>query len=99
MSPDRRKRWRTHVKSALASTISRSHELGLTESKKLEFRIDASNVFNHPVPTGTLAGAGTGERIVFPLAPNVDLTNPAPFGNLEGKIGGRTFQGMLRLQF
>ena len=31
MSPEQRKRWRTHVKSALATTISRSHELGLTE--------------------------------------------------------------------
>ena len=32
MSPEQRKRWRTHVKSALATTISRSHELGLTEA-------------------------------------------------------------------
>ena len=28
----RRNRWRTHVKSALASTISRTHELGLAEA-------------------------------------------------------------------
>ena len=32
MSPERRNRWRTHVKSALATTISRTHELGLTEA-------------------------------------------------------------------
>src|SRR5215211_3632151 len=32
VSPEQRKRWRTHVKSALATTISRSHELGLTEA-------------------------------------------------------------------
>jgi Carboxypeptidase regulatory-like domain len=84
-------RW--NLDAAIAKRIN------LTESKKLEFRIDASNVFNHPMPTGTLAGAGTGERIVFPIAPDVNLTNPAQFGNLEGKVGGRTFQGMLRFQF
>lgn len=32
MGPRRVRRWRTHVKSALASTISRTHELGLTEA-------------------------------------------------------------------
>jgi len=32
VSPERRNRWRTHVKSALATTISRTHELGLTEA-------------------------------------------------------------------
>lgn len=32
MSPERRQRWRTQVKSALATTISRTHELGLTEA-------------------------------------------------------------------
>ena len=32
MSPEQKKRWRTHVKNALASTISRTHELGLTEA-------------------------------------------------------------------
>ena len=32
MSPERKRRWRTQVKSALASTISRTHELGLTDA-------------------------------------------------------------------
>ena len=32
MSPRRTNRWRTQVKSALASTISRTHELGLAEA-------------------------------------------------------------------
>lgn len=32
MSPERKQRWRTQVKSALAATISRTHELGLTEA-------------------------------------------------------------------
>ena len=32
MEPRRTARWRTHVKSALAATISRSHELGLAEA-------------------------------------------------------------------
>lgn len=32
MGPRRGRRWRTHVKTALASTISRTHELGLAEA-------------------------------------------------------------------
>ena len=32
MGPRRKARWRTHVKSALATTISRTHELGLAEA-------------------------------------------------------------------
>ena len=32
MGPRRTHRWRTHVKSALATTISRTHELGLAEA-------------------------------------------------------------------
>ena len=32
MGPRRAHRWRTHVKTALASTISRTHELGLAEA-------------------------------------------------------------------
>ena len=32
MGPRRTTRWRTHVKSALAATISRTHELGLAEA-------------------------------------------------------------------
>ena len=32
MGPRRARRWRTHVKTALASTISRTHELGLAEA-------------------------------------------------------------------
>jgi peptidoglycan/xylan/chitin deacetylase (PgdA/CDA1 family) len=32
LGPRRARRWRTHVKTALASTISRTHELGLAEA-------------------------------------------------------------------
>jgi hypothetical protein len=71
----------------------------LTESKQMQIRVDATNVFNHPTPSGSTIGAGTGERIVFPLAPDVNLTNTTPFGYLGGKIGGRTFQGTVRLDF
>jgi len=84
-------RW--NVDMALAKSIR------LTETKRLEMRVDATNVFNHPAPSGSLMGTGTGERIVFPVAPDVQLNNVNPFGNLAGKIGGRTFQGTLRIQF
>ena len=71
----------------------------ITESKSMQIRVDATNIFNHPNPSGSVMGAGTGERIVFPLAPDVTLNNPNPFGYLGGKIGGRTFQGTVRFDF
>jgi hypothetical protein len=71
----------------------------VAEDKRLQIRVDSTNVFNHPQPSGSLVGAGTGERIVFPLNPDVTLNNPNPFGYLGGKIGGRTFQGTLRFEF
>jgi len=65
-----------------------SKNIKLTESKSLQFRIDAANVLNHPNP--------------LPVAPAISINSAAgaDFGYLtNGKTGTRTFQGQLRLNF
>jgi hypothetical protein len=61
-----------------------SKRFQITESKSLQLRVDALNVFNHPQPANpslTLGTAGT------------------PFGNIASKAGARSFQAQLRVSF
>ena len=55
----------------------------ITESKAVELRVDATNIFNHPQPAN----------------PTLDINSSTAFGNIATKTGVRTFQGMLRLEF
>jgi hypothetical protein len=56
----------------------------ISETKQVQFRLDALNVFNHPVPAD----------------PTLDINSTTnPFGNIGTKAGTRQFQAMLRLQF
>jgi Carboxypeptidase regulatory-like domain len=62
----------------------------ITESKSLQFRADAFNVFNHPQP-----GAPN-----LSINPSSLTTGTAlPWGQITTKTGNRTFQGQLRLMF
>ena len=55
----------------------------VNESKAFTFRMDATNIFNHPQPAN----------------PTLDINSATPFGNISTKTGVRTFQGQLRLDF
>jgi hypothetical protein len=56
----------------------------ITESKSLQIRVDATNVFNHPTPGN----------------PNTSLGNAnTDFGSITTKTGTRSFQGQLRFSF
>ena len=55
----------------------------ISESKRLEFRMDASNLLNHPQPA----------------APELDINASDPFGTIDSKTGTRQFQAMIRLEF
>jgi len=77
-----------------------SKSLRLTESKSIQFRLDATDVFNHPEPNTTTTGAGT----VF----NLNLTGAAAanFGQFvsTGTNGAKTnlhrqLQAQLRFNF
>src|SRR5262245_47007120 len=67
----------------------------VTETKSLQFRIDAFNVLNHPQP------AYMNNQSMPNLSINPNLTTGAaiPWGQLTQKIGSRVFQGQLRFMF
>jgi hypothetical protein len=55
----------------------------LSESKRLNFRMDATNILNHPQPA----------------APDLNINGSNPFGNIATKTGQRQFQLQVRLEF
>jgi hypothetical protein len=63
---------------------SMSKTIRLGESKSLQVRVDATNVFNHPKPN----------------APTLDINGGNVIGTITGKNdAARTFQGQLRFSF
>jgi hypothetical protein len=65
----------------LDAAISKGFRIG--EGRRIEFRIDALNVFNHPQPD----------------SPILDINGGAEFGLIDGKGGNRQFQARVRLEF
>jgi hypothetical protein len=73
------------------TNISKSFRI--TESKSLQFRMDAFNVLNHPQP-------GNPNLSINPnLTAGPTLGAAIPWGQITTKTGTRVFQGQLRLQF
>jgi hypothetical protein len=68
----------------------------IDETKSFRIRLDATNIFNKVFASGELGGTGT--RIVFPTNPTTDI-NSSSFGWMPYKVGGRTFQLMMRVDF
>jgi hypothetical protein len=75
---------RTVARWSLDASISKNFRL--TESKGLQFRIDTTNVLNHPLPGDPAGLANTNSMI-------------DTFGQVTTKTGSRTFQGQLRFTF
>ena len=66
----------------LDATIGKGFQVG--ESTRLQFRLDATNILNHPQPAD----------------PNLDINAGVPFGNIDSKGGTtRQFQLGVRLEF
>ena len=69
------------------------------EGKRIDFRIDAQNVFNHPTPSGTTAYSWN-SRFTSIYNPNFSLANNySPFGWVQSKGGHRTFQAKVRISW
>ena len=66
----------------------------LTESKSMTFRLDATNIFNHPTP-----GLAGGFFAAVNGVPDLGLQTFNPFATLNTKNGNRRFQLKARLDF
>jgi hypothetical protein len=81
----------------------------LTEGKSIQIRVDATNIFNHPNPSASTNASGISGRIYVPSAPAATMnyyysfTDGSyalrPLGYLDSKVGSRTFQAKVRLDF
>jgi hypothetical protein len=69
----------------------------IDESRSVQIRFDATNVFNHAQPAGSVGTAST--RIYFANPPVVNINGANPFGYLGAKVGQRAFQGRVRINF
>jgi hypothetical protein len=88
--------------------MAMSKAIRITEGKTLQFRVDATNIFNHPLPTAGSWQSGV-VRVRVPGSPATALTGSfdwttftfitRPLGYLDSKVGARTFQAKVRLDF
>lgn len=69
----------------------------IDESKSIQVRVDATNIFNHPQPAGSVGTAST--RISFANPPDLGINTSNPFGYFGTKVGQRTFQARIRFSF
>jgi hypothetical protein len=71
----------------------------ITESKSLQFRLDASNVLNHPVPNTpqlSLAPSATTNALNTSFG---QILNATGFSTIGAKTGYRRVQASLRFNF
>ncbi len=67
------------------------------EGKKIDFRVDAQNIFNHPTPSNSYYVRNARFTILY--NPNFSMNNSDPFGYISAKGGHRTFQAKIRISF
>jgi hypothetical protein len=77
--------------------MSASKSIMINETMAFRLRADFTNIFNHPFASGALSGSGT--RITYPSAPTMNINGADALGLYDYKVGGRTFQMMLRFDF
>jgi hypothetical protein len=93
-------KFRNLVRWNVDASISKS--VAVDESKSFRFRVDITNIFNHPFASGagaTGTGGYSGVRLVFPVAPSMNINGTSPLGFYAVKVGGRTVQAMARFDF
>jgi hypothetical protein len=80
-----------------------SKNVEFMEGKSVNFRVDVTNIFNHPMATGsdpaTAGGATYNYRDYWWTNPNFDLNSTNPFGYIQYKAGHRVFSAKFRITF
>ena len=67
------------------------------EGMSFTVRVDATNIFNHPMPS--LGYTTVSSRTAIAANPDMTLAGTNDFGLLDNKVGTRTFQAKLRFDF
>ncbi len=90
-----------------SADIAMSKRVQITESKSIQVRVDAKNIFNHPM--ASYGQFNSGVRIVVPgdawmnMNPTFDMSTFTMadwnIGYFDRKVGNRTFQAKIRLDF
>jgi hypothetical protein len=77
--------------------MAMSKSVRIDETKSIQIRVDATNIFNHTQPAGSVGTAST--RISFANPPVLNINGTNPFGYLGTKVGNRAFQARIRFNF
>ena len=78
--------------------MAASKSVEFMEGKRLEIRVDANNILNHPSPTNGTSYANGGRSMGI-NNPSFAINSTAAFGRFSTKASHRTFQARLRLSF
>jgi hypothetical protein len=85
-----------------SADMAMGKSIRITEGTSIQVRLDATNIFNHPLPSVGAGGSGV-SRVRVPTNPTTQLTSSAgvfrELGYLDSKIGARTFQAKVRIDF
>jgi hypothetical protein len=90
--------FRDHGRWNVDMSITKS--VAITETKRFQFRADIANIFNHPMASGVSTTSGRVQNETPPIM-SINPTNGVSYnlGYYSEKVGGRTFQAMLRFDF
>ncbi|NLT65737.1 MAG: TonB-dependent receptor [Acidobacteria bacterium] len=72
-------------------------EFQMTEGTKIDFRVDAQNILNHPTPSNGYYIRNA--RFTMLYNPNFAMNGAEDFGYIDAKGGHRTFQAKIRISF
>jgi hypothetical protein len=78
--------------------MAMSKAIEFMEGKKIDFRIDAQNIFNHATPSQSATAWNARFTQLYNPSGNLN-DNGTPFGYLNTKGGHRTFQAKIRISF
>jgi len=81
--------------------VALSKLVRISESKSIQIRVDATNIFNHPTPAGSAVATTPGAITYYAGAPaGLSLSSGSTYaGDLNAKVGQRTFQAKIRFNF
>jgi hypothetical protein len=78
--------------------LAMSKDIKFMEGKSINFRVDATNIFNHPTPHNGGLSSYNGRDYWF-SNPTFNLNSSDPFGYVWGKAGHRVFSAKIRISF